>query len=200
MTVDVRSARQADVPALSRVLARAFFDDPVWMWMLPDARVRAKRCAIAFAALTRHRYLAGGGVELASRDSAIRAAALWEPPGHRTSRRQDMAMMPGMVRAFRSRIGVGREVSETLQRSHPSEPHWYLALIGSDPAARGVGNARALMRSRLDRCDMEGAPAYLEATKRDTVPYYERFGFEVTGEIAIPNGGPSLWPMWRVAQ
>ena len=53
------------------------------------------------------------------------------------------------------------------------------------------------MRSRLDRCDAEHAPAYLESSNPDNVPYYQRFGFEVTGEITLPNGGPTLIPMWR---
>jgi hypothetical protein len=52
------------------------------------------------------------------------------------------------------------------------------------------------MRSRLDRCDAEGAPAYLESSNIDNVSYYLRFGFEVTGEIDVP-GGPTLWCMWR---
>jgi hypothetical protein len=56
------------------------------------------------------------------------------------------------------------------------------------------------MRSRLDRCDAEHAPAYLEATKPQLVPYYSRFGFGVTGEIALPNGGPTMWLMWRGPQ
>jgi hypothetical protein len=52
------------------------------------------------------------------------------------------------------------------------------------------------MNSRLDRCDAEGAPAYLESSNADNIPYYNRYGFDVTGEIVIPDG-PSLWPMWR---
>jgi hypothetical protein len=53
------------------------------------------------------------------------------------------------------------------------------------------------MRSRLDRCDAEGAPAYLESTNPANVPYYQRFRFEVTGEITVPDGGPPIWQMWR---
>jgi hypothetical protein len=52
------------------------------------------------------------------------------------------------------------------------------------------------MRSRLDRCDAEHAPAYLESSNPDNIPYYNRFGFEVTGEIVMPDG-PTLWAMWR---
>ena len=55
------------------------------------------------------------------------------------------------------------------------------------------------MNSRLDRCDAEHAPAYLESSKPDNVPYYQRFGFEITGEIT-PPGGPTLIPMWRAAR
>ena len=106
-------------------------------------------------------------------------------------------MMPADLRAFRGRLGAARTVGDLMKAVHPEEPHWYLAMIGSDPAVRGGGYGAALMRSRLERCDAEGAPAYLESSNPDNVPYYLRFGFEVTGQIVIPGGGPTLWPMWR---
>lgn len=53
------------------------------------------------------------------------------------------------------------------------------------------------MKAGLDRADAEHAPAYLESSKESNVPYYERFGFEVTRAIVIPGGGPTLWGMWR---
>lgn len=84
-----------------------------------------------------------------------------------------------------------------MKENHPEEPHWYLGVLGSDPTFRGAGYGRALMDSRLAHCDAEAAPAYLESSKPDNIPYYERFGFVVTGELALPDGGPTLWQMWR---
>lgn len=106
-------------------------------------------------------------------------------------------MMPSFLLAMGLQVGRGMGISELMKKNHPEEPHWYLGVIGSDPTVRGAGFGNALMRSRLDRCDAEGAPAYLESSKESNVPYYMRFGFEVTGEITIPGGGPTMWQMWR---
>jgi GNAT superfamily N-acetyltransferase len=196
--IDVRPVRKADIRASSRVLARAFYDDPVMTWMVPDDGARAKALPRVFATLTRHHFLSRGGSEVASRDDAIGAATLWDPPARRkSSRTEELVLLPGMLWAFRSRVAATRTVMEIMEENHPEEPHWYLMIIGSDPSVRGAGFGQALMRSRLDRCDHEHAPAYLEASKPELVPYYSRFGFEVGGEIQLPDGGPKMWPMWR---
>lgn len=109
-------------------------------------------------------------------------------------------MLPSFALGFGPRLSMGRRLGElfaTMKAQHPEEPHWYLAVIGSDPAVRGKGYGQALMQSRLDRVDAEHAPCYLESSKEDNIPYYERFGFQVVSEIVIPRGGPTLWPMWR---
>lgn len=200
--VQVRPATRADVTALSKTLGRAFFDDPVMSWMLPDGDARKRKLHKLFASLTRHHHLARGGVEVApGDDGGIGGAALWDPPGEwRQTRGAELRAMPGLLVAFGSSLRRGLVVSELMKARHPEEPHWYLAVIGSDPDVRGKGFGQALMASRLDRCDAEHAPAYLESSNPDNVPYYQRFGFEVTGEITLPDGGPSLVPMWRPAR
>lgn len=196
--VDVRPAGKSDVRLLSQTLGRAFFDDPVMTWMLPDPARRAKGLPRMFAAMTRHHFLSGTGAEVAADGSGVGAAALWDPPGRwQQSRLEGLLMMPAFIRAMGSRMTAGQEISELMKEHHPEEPHWYLSVIGSDPACRGVGFGRALMQSRLDRVDAEYAPAYLESTKEDNIGYYARFGFEVTREIVLPGGGPTMWAMWR---
>ncbi|MGW0160531.1 GNAT family N-acetyltransferase [Mycobacterium sp. NPDC003323] len=196
-SVAVRPAVRADTAALSHVLGRAFFDDPVMAWMLPDPQARRAKLHKLFAALTRHHHLARGGVEVATAGSGIAAAALWDPPGQwRHTTVEELRAAPSMLWTFGAAVRRGMQVSELMKRSHPEEPHWYLAVIGSDPQVRGGGLGHALMRSRLDRCDAEFAPAYLESSNPDNIGYYERFGFEVTGEITVADG-PTLYPMWR---
>jgi GNAT superfamily N-acetyltransferase len=201
VSIDVRPARRPDVRALAGVLGRAFYDDPVTMWMVPGNDARSAALPRAFATMTRHHFLAGGGGELAARDGVIGGATLWDPPGRwKLTRREEWLMKPAFLWAFRGRALASEQVAEIMKEKHPEEPHWYLMLIGTDPTVRGKGYGQLLMRSRLDRCDAEQAPAYLEASKPDLVPYYQRFGFEVKGEIKLPDGGPSMWPMWRAAR
>lgn len=202
MAPQARPALKADIRELSRTLARAFYDDPVMTWLLPDHNERTTHLSRLFATMTRHHHLARGGVEVAGSSSSsspgIGAAALWDPPNQwQETRRGQLAMTPTFVRVFGLRSMRGRAVQELMRSLHPEEPHWYLAVIGSDPTVRGKGFGQALMRSRLNRCDAEYCPAYLESTKPENVPYYQRFGFTVIREIALPNGGPPLWAMWR---
>ncbi|MDP9166171.1 MAG: GNAT family N-acetyltransferase [Actinomycetota bacterium] len=202
--VQTRPATRSDVGALSSTLGRAFFDDPVMCWMLPDAEQRQRKLHRLFAALTRHHHLARGGVEVATDGTGgsggIGGAALWDPPGAwRQTRAEELRAMPGLLLAFGRSMKRGYVLEEMMKKAHPEEPHWYLAIIGSDPTVRGKGYGQALMSSRLDRCDAEHAPAYLESSNPDNVPYYQRFGFEITGEIT-PPGGPTLIAMWRPAR
>ncbi|MBE1549058.1 GNAT superfamily N-acetyltransferase [Mycobacterium sp. OAS707] len=198
MSIDVRPLGRSDVRGAARVLAKAFYDDPVTSWMLPDDSSRLTALTRAFAPLARHHFLPRAGSEVGVRDGTVGAATLWDPPGQRKPGLvEQLITTPTMLWAFRSRVPASMRVMELMEKHHPEEPHWYLMLIGSDPSVRGAGFGHALMRSRLDRCDAEGSPAYLENSNPKNEAYYLRFGFEIMGEIKLPDGGPPMWPMWR---
>jgi ribosomal protein S18 acetylase RimI-like enzyme len=87
-----------------------------------------------------------------------------------------------------------------VQRNHPADPpHWYLAVLGTDPSAQGRGLGSATLAPVLERCDADGVGAYLESSKERNIDFYARHGFRVTAELRLPRG-PSVWPMWREPQ
>lgn len=198
MTVSVRTATPADVGAVASVLADAFFDDPVISWIFRDERTRLRGSERFFAVAAGRHLVPLGATDIAEVDGRAGGAAMWAPPGAwRPSLWTTLRMMPGIVAALGRNTVVGKKVDDALGAAHPDAPHWYLSTIGTAPSVRGLGYGTALLRSRLARCDTEYAPAYLESSKAANVPYYERFGFEVTGTIVVPDGGPTLWAMWR---
>ena len=75
-------------------------------------------------------------------------------------------------------------------------PHWYLMLLGADPAYQRQGAGTALLQPVLAMSDRDGVPAYLETQKPENVPWYHRFGFEVIEEIKV-TGAPQMWAMRR---
>ncbi len=88
---------------------------------------------------------------------------------------------------------------EELHGYHPSEPYWYLPLIGVDPAHCGQGYGGALMSGALERCDRDGVTAYLESTNPRNITLYERHGFARVGQVQIGESPPFV-PMVRPAR
>jgi len=130
-------------------------------------------------------------------DTDRAGGALWDPPGHwKLSFGQLVRGSPKMVAAFGLNVPRALRVLSTVERQHPRTPHWYLAVLGTDPIHQGKGIGCALLAPILDRCDRDGVGAYLESSKESNIAFYRRHRFEVTGEIALP-GGPRVWPMWR---
>jgi GNAT superfamily N-acetyltransferase len=195
----VRQATAADIKPLAMVMARAFYADPPFMWILPNAATRLERNRRLFVTVSRE-VLPRGGIDVALVGNQIAGAAIWQPPGPSSSRSADqLRVLAGLVRAFGRRIGAAMAVSTAMSRVHPREPHWYLFAIGVDPSRQGTGLASELLRPRLAECDRAGLPAYLEASKPASVPLYQHFGFEPSGEMELPAGAPPLTPMWRLA-
>lgn len=199
MGVHVRSVEKSDIPALSAVLAEAFEDDPLMMWMVPDDASRLDRLTRLFAAEVRHHHLAGGGAEIATDGAgAVTGAALWDPPGRwKQGWFSTLRSAPAMVGVFGGGLWRAAQVSSFVENAHPQSPHWYLATIGTARSARGSGSGTALLDSRLARCDRDDVEAYLESSKEANISYYHRFGFEVTGELVMPGGGPTIYAMMR---
>jgi ribosomal protein S18 acetylase RimI-like enzyme len=188
--LSVTTVAPPDAERAVAVIVLAFSADPAARWTYPDphdyvthfpAIVRAFGGG-AFAAGTAHRV------------GEFAGAALWLPPGVRPD---DAAMGAAFERGVPSaRLSELGAVFERMRSYHPREPHWYLPLIGVDPARQNQGHGSALLRHALAQCDRERVPAYLESSNPANISLYERHGFVVLDTIQV-GSSPSITPMLR---
>ena len=188
----VRAARVQERIRITDLLAMAFADDPPTRWLYPDDE-EYRRNFPEFV-----RAFGGDCVELGSAScvEGMSACALWLPPG-------ESANEEALVEHVVWRIAPHRHdevfaLFEAIGRVHPLEPHWYLPIIGVEPAYQGNGLGSALLRHGLERCDRDCTPAYLEATRSENIRLYERHGFKPLEPIRI-GSCPPITPMWRAA-
>ncbi|MEI6688481.1 MAG: GNAT family N-acetyltransferase [Thermoleophilia bacterium] len=195
---DVRVVTTDDIDVAALVFARGFHDDPLWAWSFPHEgkRLAQQQAFWGFCVAEAIRY---PWTFLAAHDST---ATCWIPPG-------GTELSPAGAEQFapvlHDLVGDGAtpvlELFETLDASHPhDEPHFYLSLFATEPAARGNAFGQALLRHNLELIDQEGASAYLESSNSRNVAMYERHGFTVVQTVAGPPGCPDFAGLWRDAR
>ena len=197
MTSEILRAGPADAERLAAMLGRAFEDDPVQAWLFPRDEGRRAKVQVFFDLEVRDILLPRGEVWTSpGRESA----AGWMPPGQwKIPMRTMLRHAPALLRVLGRRTMLALRGLGQIEARHPREPHWYLAVLGTDPVEQGRGLGSSVLAPVLGRCDDEGLGAYLESSKEENLAFYSRHGFEVTEEVQLPNG-PPVWLMWRDPQ
>jgi GNAT superfamily N-acetyltransferase len=173
-------------------LVLAFGTDPVARWMYDDPHQYLMHIPRLFRALGTNSFEAGA----AQRTSDGLGVALWLPPGvHGDSGRLDAVIAESIAGEKQAEVGV---VFERTERYRPTEPHWYLSLIGVEALDRNKGCGATLLHV-LRQCDREHRPTYLWSSNPQNTSLYKRHGFEIVDTIQV-GSSPSIFPMLRQAR
>ena len=123
----------------------------------PGARTRCASTALERFQAARLRQLMAGD-EVWTSDE-LNCAALWAPPGRwHMSLRETAMLVPCFLRPrLFARMPLVALGWEKLERGHPRKPpHFYLAVLGTEPAAQGRGLGSAVLGGVLEQCDRDG--------------------------------------------
>jgi ribosomal protein S18 acetylase RimI-like enzyme len=179
-------------------LERAFFSDPMFVWMFPNAGDRSRAL----------RLMNGVPLEYGLRYGRVtqarggRAVAIWIPPRRTITVggmvRSGMLRLPLRIglRAFVRFAGANAAMAH-IHKTYVPDPHWYLLIVGVDPELQGQGLGSALVEEGLARADNDRCACYLETGEERNLAFYERFGFYVLESALLGEGGPTAWGMRR---
>ena len=177
------------------MLARAFQDDPAWVWLIPDAERRARLLPWLFRV----------GFDVTAADvwataGAVLGAARWMPPGRAAMRvgptlralvttplRLGAATGPFLAYGARGRGAPRRGDARRRTGTSP----------GSASTRRRSGRASAPRSCSpgSTAAARDGLPAVLLTNSAANLPFYEGHGFEVVREGTTPENGPHAWAM-----
>lgn len=160
-------------------LVSAFADDPVERWLYPERQQYLTHFpeflgAFGGQAFEEHTVWSLG---------EFSAVALWLPPGAEPDGDTITTVLTESVAP--DKHGDMFSILEQMGAAHPKYPHWYLPWFGVDAALQGRGLGGQLMKACLEVVDLSHLPTYLETPNPRTISFYERHGFEVTGETQV---------------
>jgi GNAT superfamily N-acetyltransferase len=190
--VRVTSDRLGQVVSMS---ARAFIDEAIFRWVLgavddPLNAVEAEFAAMdAIAADLGCLWEAGDALGAARWVSPEASPVYWE--------RARLYTREGLGLAAYAADGGRRYemLYECLDSHEPSEPVWTLDILTVEPTQQRRGIGSALVEHGLGLARKAWCASFLDTSRPELVGYYARFGFVVTSEADLPEGGPHLWFM-----
>jgi GNAT superfamily N-acetyltransferase len=181
------------------LLGRAFADDPLMSFWLPEPAQRHRQVPRLMRFVVRY-SLKYGTVETTEQAEGI---ACWLPPGEVDYHYGGVFRAGWFPLPFRSglrnyvRMFANEEHAHLIRLRACPGPHWYLWTLGVEPARQGQGIGGKLLSAGLERSDAQGLPCYLETHNPRNVPIYQHFGFRVFEESIVPNGELRIWGMLR---
>ena len=183
----------------AELLARAFYDDPLMLYLFPDDLERLDMGKRFFLLNMKHAAQQG---QLYTTDS-FKGVAVWrffgiEPEVEKESADDPRAQLPAYMGAdaFQRLMNVVQCTTE-IHRKLMQVKHCYLLFLGVDTVWQGKGTGGLLIKPVLDRADEKGLACYLETNKARNVEFYRKQGFEIGEERQIPAGGPYVWGLVR---
>lgn len=175
------------------LLANAFANDALIKWVQPDLRSRYR----TFYATLFMRDMRC--VDIALYDGEPVGVAVWDMAGRHPSVVRRITSIPLWVWAAghgelgKTVRGRASEMESRLRSVRPSNYRQcdYLVALGVLDHGKGVGTA--LLNCHLGRSQ---APGFLEASSKNAVLFYSKFGYETLDKVCLRDG-PTFWPMYR---
>jgi ribosomal protein S18 acetylase RimI-like enzyme len=188
----------------SALLARAFHEEPLFVYACPDPGDRARWLPWYFRWSVWAGYACGATLGTAGRLDGV-AAAIGPGGGELTeeqlvrvgaARGRETVGAAVWDRATEALHAVFATADAAFQRAVP-EPHWHLDVLGVDPLRRGMGIGGSLLRAVHARAAADGVPVALLTRQPRNLAWYRRHGYQVACQGVDARSGLPWWALRR---
>jgi ribosomal protein S18 acetylase RimI-like enzyme len=192
----ITAASPSDIDEAVRCLATAFAQDPITGFLLQTGQGYRERVTQFFSLLMRARIELEMPVFVARGADGIDGATMGystAPSEWPAGLTEEWVRFENAIPGLTERMAIYDEVATKFK---PPAPHYYLGVIGADPALQGSGIGTQLLKSfcEVSASDPLSCGVYLETAQASNLRFYERAGFAETGRGNL--GDATLWCMY----
>lgn len=162
----------------SCVFARAFVNDPLYVFLFPDEGTRKRKIECLYRFLLRihmiHTWVSS---------SLLEGVAIWEEPYDHRGFTNVFQFIRGIGLMFCLRPGALRRIilfawkTFLLRKKFMSTEAFYLRAIAVDPPCQKKGVGSVMIQELLKKADHSKSDVFLETQNGANIAFYERFGF-----------------------
>lgn len=200
MPYEIVRLDDARKPGAVDALCGAFYDDPVFTYIAPDAGQRVRWMPYVMQedigligdAVHSHVALAEGG-----QVAGVVLAGTYLP-----TRLEDILINLRLILKPRPWVPNLRHLrkiyryTDVWEKAHYKGPHVYVYMLGVHPDHQRQGLGRRMMQAVIELAAGEDKlPVYLETVTESNVQFYKSLGMEVTSEDHPDPEGPRTWGM-----
>ncbi len=192
----ITSATPSEIEEAVGCLATAFVRDPITGFLLQTGQGYRERVTQFFSLLMRARIELKMPVFVARGAHGIAGATMGystKRPDWSPSLTEEWARFENAIPGLTDRMALYDEVATKFK---PLAPHYYLGVIGTDPALQRSGIGMQLLKTfcAVSASDPMSSGVYLETAQASNLGFYERAGFAETGRGNL--GDATLWCMY----
>jgi GNAT superfamily N-acetyltransferase len=192
--------KKGQVRSAAEVVVRAFYDDPLAVYLFPDVAEREIKLPRVFEPMVRYCHLYGGACATSANLEGI---IVWLPSerAHRTLWRNirsgHRCMLFRIGRRAAAKLKALDAYVAAMQKRHASSAYCYGLLLAVDPAYQGKGYGGVLLKALLADIDRQGRPCYMETFTQKDASFFRHFGFEVVEKCVVPGTELKVLAMMR---
>ncbi len=187
--MSVRILSETDAPVVTEILCEAFHDYPVMRWVLADSGAEYDRLlSLMVGYFVAARVFHGEPLLGVDHGDGLGAVAILSSSDGPPSPPEMAAERDAVWRDLGPRALARYEAfGDAFEKLLVSGSHLHLNMIGTRAECRGMGYGGLLMDYVHSMSENDPVSRGVSLTTEDpaNVPFYERFGYEVTGHARV---------------
>lgn len=180
----------------SSLLGRAFQNDPLMIYVIPDAEKRRRLLPTLFRSAVS--YCLRYGIIYTT--PGLQGLVCCLPPGQakmitRLALTSLESVPFGLGLSGLRRFLYTSKYTASAHKQAASGDHWYVWVLGVDPEQQGSGVGGQLLQTVLQQAREQNVPCYLDTQNPCNVPFYQKQGLHQVSQTQVPGSDVQVYAM-----